>query len=387
MATIKGTKFKDILNGTAAADLIFGLAGKDDLFGGAGADKLYGGDGGDKLFGGAGKDQLDGGKGIDKLNGGAGNDTLKGGLGNDTLNGGAGDDTFSSEAGSDIINGGAGLHDLVSYASVAKATTPGQAVDSLGRAVSISGVKIDLTNHLVHDYATGTADTISGVEDVTGSQYGDMILGDNAANTIRTGRGDGSLALGTSEIDDVVYAGGGNDTIFGSGWIFGEDGDDTITLEFSVIGNIASGGGGNDRILGSGSSSESITGGSGNDRIQGGAGGDILTGDGTDFPGAAVPSADTFVFDDGDGFFGNREANTWDDVVKDFQDGLDKFDLSAVDSHTAQLSPYLAFGSNPAGVQVAYGVGGYFGFAGVFFVENATLATLTQADFIGVTII
>jgi Ca2+-binding RTX toxin-like protein len=386
MATIKGTKFRDILNGTAAADLIFGLAGKDDLFGGTGADKLYGGDGGDKLFGGAGKDQLDGGKGIDKLNGGAGNDTLKGGLGNDTLSGGAGDDTFSSEAGSDIINGGAGLHDLVSYANAAKATTPGEAIDVFGRAVSISGVKIDLTKHLVHDYATGTVDTISGVEDVVGSQYGDMILGDNAANIIRTGGGDGSLALGTSEFDDVVFAGGGNDTIFGSGYMFGEGGDDTITLEFSVNGNVVWGGVGNDKILGSSSKSESITGGSGNDWINGGAGGDVLRGDVTDFPGAAAPSADTFVFDDGDGFFGNRAANTWDDVVTDFQDGLDKFDLSLVDSHTAHLTFTSDFLGSGPGVEVAYGVGSYFGNSGVFFVQNATLATLTQADFVGVTI-
>lgn len=365
-----------------------GSAKGETLNGTGGIDSLYGRGGNDTLYGLAAADLLSGGAGEDKLYGGAGNDTLFGGLGDDTLFGGVGNDTLFGGAGSDIINGGAGLHDLVSYANAAEATTPGQSVDIFGRAIGVTGVLIDLKNHLVEEYAAGTVDTISGVEDIIGSEYGDMILGDNAANTIRTGGG--LMYVGTSSYSNFVTAGGGNDKIFGSGYLFGGDGDDTITLEFSTIGagNFVNGDFGSDKIIGSGSASERIQGGSGSDWIRGGAGGDLLYGDGRDnLLTVAVPSSDTFVFDDGDGFFGNVSAATWDDRVVDFQDGLDTFDLTAVDSHTAHLTAYAADSNHVAGVEVAYGVGGYFGFAGVFFVEGATLATLTQADFVGVTIL
>lgn len=75
MASLKGTKKKDILTGTNGADSMFGFAGNDVLFGGAGSDKLYGGKGIDKLFGGAGNDLLDGGVGDDTIVGGKGTDT------------------------------------------------------------------------------------------------------------------------------------------------------------------------------------------------------------------------------------------------------------------------------------------------------------------------
>jgi Ca2+-binding RTX toxin-like protein len=129
----------------------------------------------EKLVGATGNDVLSGGDGNDKLMGLAGNDTLDGGNGNDTLTGGAGDDT---------LIGGAG-NDTASY---------GDAASDVTVSLAIAGVQ-----------ATGSGnDTLSGIENLTGSLHNDTLTGDTAANILFGGDG-----------DDVLNGGAGADTLFG----------------------------------------------------------------------------------------------------------------------------------------------------------------------------
>lgn len=129
----------------------------------------------EKIVGATGNDVLSGGDGNDKLMGLAGNDTLDGGNGNDTLTGGAGDDT---------LIGGAG-NDTASY---------GDATGNVTVSLAIAGVQ-----------ATGSGnDTLSGIENLTGSLHNDTLTGDTTANILFGGDG-----------DDILNGGAGTDTLLG----------------------------------------------------------------------------------------------------------------------------------------------------------------------------
>ena len=205
---IRGSAHDDTLRGDGLANTVWGGDGEDEIlgrggadlqFGNLGADRLYGGDGADRQFGGDDADTVFGGRGPDLMRGGAGDDTLIGGLGDDDLRGGTGSD-------------------WVDYSGTAGPW----------------GV----------DLAAGTAtrgdqtDTLTGIENIRGSQGDDTLLGDAEANRIE-GRG-------------------GNDVIGG------RSGDDSLT-----------GGFGNDRISG-GLGDDLISGGAGFDRMDGGRGRDTV---------------------------------------------------------------------------------------------------------------
>ncbi len=243
MATIKGSKKRDVLKGTASKDTILGLGGNDDLYGrngndtlkgGKGNDKLVGANGNDrlfgeagkdKLFGGAGNDSLDGGVGADTLSGSTGNDSLMGGLGNDILNGGVGQDVVEGGAGADVLNGGDGI-DTVSYRTAA---------DSGGGDLSISLLAGLAAN------GDGQGDTLSGFENVDGSQFDDIIEGDSGANVLQ--------GLGGN---DHLYGEAGSDTLFGG------DGDDIFHLTDDGAADGVWGGSGSNSLLFS-SSSQAVT--------------------------------------------------------------------------------------------------------------------------------
>lgn len=122
--------------------------------------------------GGSGNDVLIGNGADNILTGNAGNDVLMGRDGNDTLNGGDGDD---------ILDGGAGI-DTATYAGAS------------------SGVTVNLS--LAGAQATGGAgtDTLTSIENLTGSFYNDRLIGSSGDNIIKGGNG-----------LDVVTLGGGND--------------------------------------------------------------------------------------------------------------------------------------------------------------------------------
>ncbi len=127
-----------------------------------------------------------------------------------------------------------------------------------------------------------------------GWAFVDQIQGDDG-NDVLTGGGQGTENRG-----DWLTGGSGDDQLTGSGNGLVLGGEDNDTL-FAFAGDLARGDGGND----------TITGHAGTQQIIGGSGDDTLTG-GADF--------DRFDFSDGWGA----------DRIADFQDGIDKFDLSNV---------------------------------------------------------
>ncbi len=361
-----GSEFADALSGDAGVnvlagangdDALSGEAGNDTLRGEGGIDALFGGDGDDVLIGGIDADSLDGGAGTDTadystssalvsvslqtgiatggdaagdtfasvenvtgsafndtligrdglanvLNGGGGNDTLIGGAGSiaDVLNGGGGNDTLVGGAGvgADVLNGGGGIGDLADYSA------------------SLAGVTINL--------ALGTGlggdaqgDTLTAIENLSGSGFGDTLTGDISANTLFGGAGGDQLSgnggadsMFGGDGDDVLIGGAGADALDGGadagdvadysasfsgvtanlalGTGFGGDAQgDTLTaienLSGSGFGDTLTGNMGANRLSGKGGD-DSLFGGDGDDILIGGAGGDALAG------GAGIDGAD-----------------------------------------------------------------------------------------------
>jgi Ca2+-binding RTX toxin-like protein len=205
-ATVQGGEGADLIfyDGAGSASLSGGDAG-DTVTGGGFEDTLAGENGADLLFGGDGGDWLFGNDGLDQLFGGLGLDTLVGGNNDDILDGGGG---------ADRLDGGVGL-DAASYQS------------------SAIGVRVDLANPAAN---TGDAagDVFVSIENLVGSDFNDVLKGDNAANLLVGGLGNDVLAAGGNA--DRVKGGEGNDTLQGQG---GND-----TLEGETGNDLLSGGGG-----------------------------------------------------------------------------------------------------------------------------------------------
>jgi Ca2+-binding RTX toxin-like protein len=194
---IEGGVGSDRISAGSGDDDVVGDNGSDTVLAGPGADTVIGKRGNDRLLGEAGaRDFLDSGLGDDSLDGGPGRfDQVIGGVGNDRLSGGPGDnDLLRPDFGRDRVEGGAGVHDTVSFA------VSGESNIVFGEG----GVEVDL--------AAGTAtgdgeDTFSGVEDVIGTAFGDVIRGDAGPNVLFGGGG----------IDDLVGAGPGDVAYGGAG--------------------------------------------------------------------------------------------------------------------------------------------------------------------------
>jgi Ca2+-binding RTX toxin-like protein len=200
----------------------------------------------------------------DGLYGAGGNDTLSGGDGNDLLDGGDGDDLILGGAGNDRLEGGTGI-DTVSYAD------------------AVSGVKVSLALATAQNTPGGGVDTLSGFENLTGSNFGDTLTGDVGANVLRGGGGNDNLD--GSDGDDTLLGGAGSDKLIGGNGIDTLSYDDatagvTVSLAIAILQNTGSGGG-NDTISGlenlTGSAfADRLTGDTGNNRLTGGAGDDVL---------------------------------------------------------------------------------------------------------------
>jgi serralysin len=208
MANVYGKSGNEIIGSAAGVtdgpDVIVGYGGNDTIKGGGGADHIYGDDGNPYAT-------VLGPDGNDKLYGEDGNDWLFGEGGGDTLYGGNDDDVLVGGAGADELDGGNGA-DLADYGE------------------SPEGVKVSLvTGEGKGGDAEG--DTLTNVEKLAGSNYGDTLWGNNDANQLY---GEGG--------DDLIKGGGGADGIFGHDGhdtLYGQDGDDGI-MGFT----------GNDRIIG-----------------------------------------------------------------------------------------------------------------------------------------
>jgi Ca2+-binding RTX toxin-like protein len=215
----------------------------EDALTGSGDDTIIGNASDNLLSGGAGADDMDGDTGVDTLDysadtvgvvvnlstevasggdaagdvianfenatGGAGSDSLTGTNDDNELIGGAGDDTFVGRGGDDTIDGGAG-------------------VDTAVYSAAGSGVSANLKNGYVAGITEGS-DTLTGIENLTGTLFKDTLIGDAFANVLRGGAGKDTIKGAAG--DDSLYGGTGNDYLnggAGTDLCKGGAGDDTI---------------------------------------------------------------------------------------------------------------------------------------------------------------
>jgi Ca2+-binding RTX toxin-like protein len=253
-ATLVGTPGNDTLNGTAGNDVIVAGAGDDGIRGLAGNDRICGDAGNDTVLGGDGDDTVFGGSGADSIRGEAGNDTLLGNPGSgstddtgDAINGGDGNDWIDGWTGNDTLVGGTGDDQIMGV----------EGTDTVTYSSSLTAVAVNLTTGA----ATGEGtDTLTGVENATGSSGNDSIQGSSGPNVLRGGPG-----------QDVVLGGTGADTLYG------DSGNDTV--RGGIDNDVVDGGTGDDALNGD-DGADTIRGGTGNDELRGSLGGDKLYGDG-----------------------------------------------------------------------------------------------------------
>jgi Ca2+-binding RTX toxin-like protein len=147
-----------------------------------------------------------------------GNDSIQGGGGNDAIDGFGGDDTLDGGAGDDVLVGGDGADELLG----------GAGTDTAAYFDKTQPVSLTLDG-LANDGTAGEGDFIgSDIENLTGGDGNDTIIGDNAVNILDGGPGDDYLNGGggddalnaTGEGNDTLVGGKGNDTaIYTSGGV------------------------------------------------------------------------------------------------------------------------------------------------------------------------
>lgn len=251
-----GNSLANAIIGNSGNNTLRGLAGNDTLNGGSGIDRLEGGDGNDTYIVDTTTDTIVDTSGVDTVASSvsfslAGLSTIENltltGTANINGTGNSLDNVIVGNAGNNVINGGTGV-DTASYSGAG------------------AGVTINLS--LTTAQATGGAgtDTLSGIENLVGSRYDDVLTGSSGANTLTGGAGNDRLVGGAGNDlldggagndrlidgvgDDVMNGGAGNDTYVvagSSGSILIEDGSGIDTLDASsatsgVVLNLTPGG-------------------------------------------------------------------------------------------------------------------------------------------------
>jgi len=255
MAWIYGSKLFDDIDGTVDNDAIFGLAGDDVIRGSDGSDYIHGGRGWDTVdysgyagrlsiqlqatgestvYGdGVASDRL---VSIEQVIGGSGDDYFVGNAGDNVFFGGDGHDYFVASQGYDRYFGDCG-YDMVDYSNVG--TGLKIAPTGAGTATASSG----------HD----GFDILVSIENIIGTSYKDVIVGDGADNFFRGIGGNDRLSGGAG--GDVLNGGCGNDCLTGGcdadifefDGRFGKDvildfdahGDDQDRIDLSGVGHFA----------------------------------------------------------------------------------------------------------------------------------------------------
>ncbi|WP_426957958.1 calcium-binding protein [Muricoccus radiodurans] len=202
-------------------------------------------------------------------------DEFSGGGGNDVLYGFLGDDTLTGGAGSDSLVGGDGT-DTASYAA------------------SASRVSVNLALGL-SEFGDAQGDTLSGIENLIGSDFNDVLTGDSNANVLNGGVGADVMEGGSGDdfyyVDDaadqvVESTGGGYDVVFASGNFTLADGLEIeqfraqagvsgVTLTGNELANEIYGASGDDTLDG-GDGSDVLIGRDGADDLTGGSGNDVF---------------------------------------------------------------------------------------------------------------
>ncbi len=408
-----GGDHDDVLYGQFGDDQIFGNWGNDRLYGGQGSDYMHGGLGDDELYGSFGNDVLegfedddllDGGDGYDIVDGGLGTDTafvdglsrdyfvtsgsvddfilggdnqqdtmisierlrftdvemsvgeffdfaqgatlsgnsqtnfLIGAGGSDTLSGGDGNDTLRAHAGIDVVFAGNG-DDLLEGGAGRDYLNGGTGKDTATYANASASVEVYL--NLGMAYSAEGDDNLMLIEDVIGSAFSDRLSGNNQANRLKGGDGD-DILRGRSK-NDMLAGEAGSDRVYG------DDGNDTLF-----------GGTGRDYLLG----------GTGKDHLHGGQGNDVLTGGNGE--GVFDGHEDVFVFglsSDGYGGF---------DRIKDFENGIDRLDLSlfGFTDFDTQVAPLAVSRGDGADTRIKFAQGD------VLYIDNFNIADFDASDVI-----
>ncbi len=138
------------------------------------------------VIGSDGNDMVDGGVNDDTVIGSDGNDTIVGDVGADTRDGGAGNDRLLAGSGGDSLDGNGGGYYVVTYAG------------------SGTGVNVDLSDGSPESGGNAQGDTLTGIEQVDGSAFGETITTDDTGMEVRGKDG-----------NDTVSGGAGNDSITG----------------------------------------------------------------------------------------------------------------------------------------------------------------------------
>ena len=280
---IVGSRFADSLTGDGGDNVLIGGAGGDALHGGLGIDAvdysdsatgvsvdlgLGTGSAGDaagdsytgieNVIGSAFQDTLVGDGGDNVLTGGVGGDTLDGGLGTDTASYAASDAAVIINLGSGTATGGhadgdtlTAIEDLVGsgfddvligdfHANTLMGGAGADVLDGEGGDdwISYAGstaVTVNLTTG-VGSRGHATGDSISDVENVSGSDYSDLIYGSSSDNHL-IGLAGNDILQGRNG-DDILDGGLGNDKLNGGNGadlfvFYGATGSDTIQ-DFSV---------------------------------------------------------------------------------------------------------------------------------------------------------
>lgn len=193
--------------------------------------------------------------------------------------------------------GGTDTYDLSAYSSdlVIDLSPGGHSLFSTIQQAALGNSNFARGN--IYNALQHNGDARSLIENAKGGSGDDLLHGNGAANDLR-GLGGADKLLGVNG-KDFLKGGGGKDILRGGGQ------NDTLR-----------GDKGGDKLFGD-KGKDKMFGGGGNDKMIGGAGKDIMTGN---------AGSDTFRFlKAGDSGTGSNS-----DVVKDFNRGVDKIDLSAV---------------------------------------------------------
>lgn len=342
--TIDGGDGDDIIRGAAGADVLLGGAGNDTLSyagsnaavtvdlaaqsatGGhangdtiSGFESLVGSDYNDTIVASVAANAIDGGNGIDTvsyanaatgvmigLGGGTGAvwaagdvltnvENLIGSAFDDVLIGSGAVNLIDGGAGDDFIIGGAGADRLSGGANAAF----GDGVGYLGSAAGVT-VNLALTTAQV-SAGDASGDILAGFENLEGSSYADILLGNAGDNLIRGHQGNDIIEGGAgadnldggADVDTLRYAASNaavQVNLAANTAAGGHAAGDTIANFENVIGSNF-----NDELIGA-AGVNVLDGGLGNDILEGGAGADTLIGGtGVDTARYAASAASVFV--------------------------------------------------------------------------------------------
>ena len=332
---ILGNGSDNSLSGTSSADSLWGFGGNDTLDGGAGKDMMSGGTGNDVYYVDSSGDVVteNAGEGTDTVRTslaytlgatlenltltGSGNLKATGNAAANAITGNSGDNSICGLGGADTLDGGSG-------------------VDTVIYSASSAGVNVSLATGLGSG-GDAQGDVLSNIENVTGTSYADTIEGNGGNNVLKGSSGNDTLTyahaaagvtMNLSLTTAQATSGSATDTISGFENLTGSDFNDSLTGTSNA--NVLIGGNGNDTMDGSaggdqllgGNGADQLLGGSGGDSLTGGAGADILTGG---------LNGDRFIFT----AVADSPAGAGADRITDFNHSeSDKIDLSAIDANT-----------------------------------------------------